>query len=122
MERRTFIFGGLGALVSGCARPRREERFETLLKDKDSLLYPPLAESTHLFYFPDLDVWQLDGRIRKLSSFYHGKPLLLHAAQYGCSPCKESFPILNELVSEIEVLGLYCGWGDDFATDRPEWL
>ena len=29
---------------------------------------------------------------------------------------------LNELVSEIEVLGLYCGWGDDFATDRREWL
>ncbi|MBI2151532.1 hypothetical protein HYU21_02275 [Candidatus Woesearchaeota archaeon] len=145
MNRRTFVFGGLVNLVAletGCfsfITPRTynkgsyEDKLygtgkkqlrtdESSTDEIKSSRSKPVTESSIYFNFPNLDVWSLDGRLNKLSDYYHQNPLLIHTIQYGCTPCKESFPILNELTSKIEVLGLYSGWGEDFATDKREWL
>jgi len=54
---------------------------------------------------PDISLYTEGGEQKQLHSFF-GKPLLLHFWATWCKPCIEDIPVLNDMSSQITVLGL----------------
>src|SRR5271169_5309831 len=66
---------------------------------------PPSRPTVHAAPASEMPLINLDG-YRKLIADHHGKPLLVTFWATWCEPCREEYPLVNQLAKEYAAQGL----------------